>query len=299
MRMNFKFFVPFFLLCFLSSCGNPEEPEPITSGSTSTNQVATSKQDTLFQKANGEHGSSESCSENNDCKEICDIIYKHQSDKDICIRNLPVRQVELLKEVYENLKEPDKKIFKSFCSDDLLVLLGISIEPVVTLINRRSQIQAREFLIWLAENKTFSEIFKNADRRFEILKALLIKLHIDPNQALNTPLYNGSNFIEISVKENNDSAVDWIHEFFDEECSTVSHSTECILKDHYCHLKLNPRTENYYFGYDPFLDVLKYTLEKARPSNAPPEWWVEGVDIDNIDSWLDEPHNICQAAEFE
>lgn len=298
MHRIFKFFALLSLFCFLSGCGNPQAPEPVTSDSASTGQEAVLKQDTLFQKAKEEHGSSGSCSENSDCKEICAIIYKHQSDKDTCVRNLPVKQVELLEEVYVNLKEPDKKFLKSLRSDDLLVLLGISIEPVVTLINRRSQIQVREILTWLAENKIFSEIFKNADRRFEILKALLIKLHTDPNQALSAPLSNGSNFIEISVKENNDPAVDWIHEFFDEECGAVSRSMECLFKDHYCHLKLNPRTENYYFEYGPFLDVLKYTLEKARPS-APPAWWVEDVNIDNIDSWLDDPHNICQVAEFE
>ena len=299
MPLFFKFFALFALLYFPSGCKSPTEPEPTTSLSASTKEDGNSKQDSLFQNVNKEHGSSGLCSESSECKEICDIIYKHQQDKDTCVQKLPVKQVELLDEVYVNLKEPDKESLKKLPSNDLLVLLSINIEPVVTLINRGSQIKVREILTWLAEKKTFSEIFKKADRRFTILKALLKKLNTDPNQALSVPIYNGKNFIEISVEENNEPAIDWVHEFFDEDCDPASNSAECIFKDHYCHLRLNPRSENYYFGYGPFLDLLKYTLGEARPSHDAPLWWSENVDIDDIDSWLDEPHNICQVAEFE
>ncbi|MCY4513102.1 MAG: hypothetical protein OXB86_05385 [Bdellovibrionales bacterium] len=297
MNRVFKFSALIPLLYFLPGC-NPPAPEPLTSGSASTKTDASSKKDSLFQTANKNHGSSGPCSGNSDCKEICDIIYKYQPDKDKCVQRLPVKQVELLEEAYAILKNPHRNDLNKLPPETLLVLLGITVEPVVTLINRGSQIQVKELLIWLAENKTFSEIFRNADKKFKILKELLIKLHTDPHQALSASLYKGSNFIEMAVKKNNNSAVDWVHDFFDKECDAVTNYTECLFKDHYCHLKLNPRTENYYFGYDPFLELLKDTLETAKPSSAP-LWWNENVDIDNVDSWLDDPHNICKAAEFE
>ena len=298
MNVTFKFFflIPFFFL--IQGCPQPAtDPIPIDD-TTPPPERPSSKQEAIFKKANEEHGSSGPCSRSRDCEEICEDIYKHRANKALCVNELPVKQVELLEEVYAILKEPHRKDLDEINSDDLQVLLGIAVKPVIDLINRMSQAEAREILTWLAEDKTSSGIFKSWDRRFEILKAGLRKLHQDPDRALSAPIYKGDNFIEIAVEKRNDRAVDWIHDFFNEDCGTVNNYTECMFKEHYCNLELDSRTESSYFEYDPFLEILEQTLDDARPSSAPP-WWNERVDIDDLDSWLEEPHNVCEAAEFE
>ena len=196
-------------------------------------------QDPIFQKANEKHGLSGSCSESRDCQEICNNIYKHTADKTKCINELPVKQVELLEEAYVILGDPLKESLKQIPPDNLQVLMGVTVEPVVTLINQMSQGEAREILTWLAEDKKAVTVFKSLDRRFEVLKALLGKLHRDPDKALSAPINKGNNFIEIAVEKKNDGAVDWVHEFFDEDCGIVSDHTKCVFKEHYCNLELN------------------------------------------------------------
>ena len=284
----------------LDGCTNPPPPviDPIGDDDTSPIERPLPKQEALFKKAYEEHGSSGPCFESKDCKEICATIYKHRANKALCVNELPVKQVELLEEVYAILKEPHRKDLDEINSDDLQVFLGIAVEPVTALINRMSQAEARETLTWLAEDKTSVGVFKGWDKRFEILKAFLRKLHQDPDRALSAPIYKGDNFIEIAVEKRNDRVVDWVHDFFDEDCGTVNNYTECMFKEHYCNLELDSRTENSYFEYDDFLELLEHTLDDARPSSAP-HWWNERVDIDDLDSWLNEPHNVCGAAEFE
>lgn len=297
MNRVFKFFlIPLFLL--LEGCTNPPPVIDPRDDGTGPIERPLPKQEALFKKAYEKHGSSGSCLESKDCKKICDTIYRHRATKALCVNELPVKQVELLEEVYVILKEPLRKDLDEINSDDLQVFLGIAVEPATALINRMSQAEARETLTWLAKNKTSAGIFKNWDKRFKILKAVLRKIHQDPDRALSAPIYKGDNFIEISVEKRNDRTVDWVHDFFDEDCGTVNNYTECMFKEHYCNLDLNSRTESSYFEYDPFLELLEHTLDDARPPSAPP-WWNERVDIDNLDSWLDEPHNVCNAAEFE
>ena len=299
MVLILKFFALISLFSLISNC-NPPPPtdEPGTGETTSASTTGQTTPDSILQKAQEEHGPSGSCAESEDCQVICNNIYKNSEDKTKCINELPVKQVELLEETYILLEDPYREGLNKINPDNLQVLMGITVEPVVTLFNQMSQVEAREILTWLAESKKFMPVFKSRDRRFKVFKAILGKIHGDPDKALSASIKKGDNFIEIAVEKKNYGVVDWIHEFFEEDCGTVNDHVKCIFKEHYCNLKLNSRTENSYFAYNPFFKLLERTLKEARPA-SPPDWWNENTGLDDLDSWLSEPHNVCAVAEFE
>ena len=296
MALGFKFFALISLLSLVFGCKPP--PQELTTDETTSASTEQTTQDPIFQKAQQEHGSSGSCFENEDCQIICKNIYKDSVNKTKCINNLPVTQVNLLEGTYVTLEDPHRESLNQINPDNLQVLMGVAVEPVVTLINQMSQVEAGEILNWLAESKTATPVFKSMDRRFEIFKALLGKFNGDPDKALSSSINKGNNFIEIAVEKKNYKALDWVHEFFEEDCRIVSDHRKCVFKEHYCNLELNSRTENSYFAYNPFFELLKRTLKEARPA-SPPGWWHEHVVLDDLDSWLNEPHNVCAAAEFK
>lgn len=299
MKEVFKFLTLIFPIFFTVTCTNPLPENPPPERDAGLEEESHSEDDAPLRNARREHGDSGPCSENRDCEEICDDIYEHRPDKNRCVKELPVRQVELLEEVYDTLnRDINREDLDKITPNDLQILMYISVDPVITLASRMNAAEAKEVLTWLAESKEPVEIFKVEDKKLKILKALLAGLNENKTLALNTPISKGDRFIEIALDKGNYTAVDWVHAFFDEDCGPVNNYTECVFKDHYCNLTLNTRAESSYFEYDPFSELLEKVLEDARPS-SPPLWWNDGVDMDDLDTWLDDPHNVCAAAEFK
>ena len=244
-----------------------------------------------------EISSSGACAKDDDCKDTCGDIFKHRLDKKYCLDELPVRQVELLQEVYDILKKPSENALGKMQLDNLQVLLGVSTEPFETLAGRMSATEAKKVLTWLAGNDDPVEVVEKNDGEFKILKAVLKKVNADADRALSAPISKGDNFIEIATDEKNDMALAYVHEFFEDDCSDASDYEKCVFKDHYCDLDLNERTEESYLGYGPFDSLLEEVLENNRPTSAP-EWWAENTDIENLDTWQSSPHNVCSTADF-
>ena len=236
------------------------------------------------------------CAEDRDCKEICGDIFKIRADKNVCLKELPIRQVELLEKVYDVLSEPSENDLKTMNLDSLQVLLSVSVKPVEAAADRIDETETKKMLTWLAENDEAVEIIKKKDKDFNILKNLLKNINSDVDMALGAPIDRGDNFIEIAADKRNKMALAWIHEYFEEDCSDASSYNKCVFKDHYCGLDLNSEAEEYYLGYELFDKLLESILEEARPSN-PPSWWDERVAIDDIDTWLG-VNDVCGQADF-
>ena len=241
--------------------------------------------------------SSGACAKDKDCKDACGDIFKHRANKKQCLDKLPVRQVELLQGVYDILKKPSENALNKMKLDDLQVLLGISTEPFETLAGRMSATEAKRTLNWLAKNNDPVEVVKKEDGEFKILKELLKKVNTDADTALSAPISRGNNFIEVATDEDNDLALAYVHEFFEDDCGSASNYEECVFKNHYCDLDLNDDTEESYLGYPPFDSLLEEVLETARPTTGAPSWWTERTDIDDIDTWLG-ANDVCGKADF-
>lgn len=243
-----------------------------------------------------EDASFSECAADKECEEICDDIFKHRADSKECSETLPIRQVEFLQDVYDVLKEPSKDDLENINLDDLKILLDISTEPVETLAGRMSDTEVKRVLIWLAKDDEAVEAVQKKDKEFKVFKALFGKFNSNMNTALSAVISKGNDFIEVAVDEENDKALDWVHEFFGEDCNDAANYNECVFKDRYCHLNLKDKAEEYYFRYEPFKELVEKVLEEARPAGVP--WWSEGTDIDDIDTWLSDPHDICGRADF-
>ena len=247
-------------------------------------------------ESGGAVAASGECAEDEDCEEMCDDIFKRRADKEKCLETLPIRQVELLKEIHEILSEPSEDDLESINLDDLQVLLDISVEPAETLAGKMNATEAKKVLTWLAKSDEAVEVVKKKDKEFKVFKALLGKLNSNVNTALGAPISKGDNFIEVAVDESNDKALDWVHSLFEEDCDDASNYNKCIFKDHYCHLDLKDDAEEYYLGHESFEGILEEVLENARPTGV--SWWSESTDIDDIDTWLSAPHDVCGMANF-
>ena len=242
--------------------------------------------------------SSGDCAKDKDCKDTCGDIFKHRKDKKYCLDELPVRQVELLQEVYDILKKPSERGLDEMDLDNLQVLLGVSTEPFETLAGRMSASEVKKTLSWLGKNSEPVEIVKEADGDFKILKELLKKVNANEDTALSAPIGKGDNFIETAAEEENDKALAYVHEFFEHDCDDASDYTKCVFKDHYCDLDIDDDTEEYYLGYAPFDNLLEDVLENNRPSTGAPSWWDTRMDIEDLDTWQSSPNDVCGAADF-
>ena len=257
------------------------------------------RQTRILREAEEEHAASGPCAGNKSCEDICKTVYKHREYKELCIHRLPRRQVELLEGIYEIFSRPRRKDLNNINPRDLQTLMSLSLEPIVSLAKKLQPVEAKTVLTWLAEEEPFMEVIYEEDLDFKILRAFLARLSGDENTALSAPVHEGNNFIDLAVKEENDPAVDWVHDFFDESCRSLDGYTECVFRDHYCRLTLKPRTESFFFSYEPFYDLLKKTAESNRPSNLPAgHWWTQKPDINNWDRWRGAPNDVCGLAVF-
>lgn len=236
------------------------------------------------------------CAKDKSCKDICGDIFKDRSDKNNCLEKLSIRQVELLEEVYDVLKEPSADDLERMDLDNLQVLLGVSTEPVETVLDHIDEKETKKVLTWLARDSKATEVIQEKDEELKILKNLLGNIDSDVDVALSAAISKGDSFIEIAADKENDVALGWVHEFFEEDCGDSSSYNQCVLKDHYCDLSLNSEAEEYYLVYKPFAELLEEVLKEAIPSN-PPSWWDDRTDIDDIDTWLG-PNDVCDQADF-
>ena len=290
----------FMLVLLPISCFSPTPP-PTRRARVSIERSDTSdpKQTRVLEEAQEEHAASGPCAGDKSCESACRAIYKHRKHKDLCVQRLPFRQVELLEGIYAIFSSPQRKDLNNINPRDLRVLMGISPEPLITLSARMRPVEAKTILTWLAEEKPFMEVIYEEDLDFKVLKAFLAQINSDEILALSTPIYRGSSFIDLAVEKKNDPAVNWIHGFFDEDCRSVDSYTECVFRWRYCRLTLKPRTESFFFGYDPFYDLLVKAAEDNRPSNLPAgHWWKKKPDIDDWDRWLGPPNDVCGLAVF-
>ena len=243
------------------------------------------------------------CEGDKDCEEICDDIYNRRADRSDC-EELPIKQVERLETVYEVFEDPDEDDLEDLNLDDLKVLMNISIQPIDNLVGKMNPAEVKDVLIWLAKTEDAAEVFESEDREFKILKALLEELDgndassFRPIVALNKSLESGDRFLEIATDEDNEVAVEWIHDLFEELCGSNSEYTKCIFNDHYCTLNMNTDTEESYFGYSFFEKLLDTVLEEHRPSSSIPAWWTTSTESDDLDRWKTTPHDVCSEADF-
>ena len=129
--------------------------------------------------------------------------------------------------MYEIIEDPDEDDLADIDLETLNKLINISIQPLDDAIEDYSTWERKEVLTWLANDPKASELFRNEDDDFEILKALFdIRTFTSTKESIKQDVVDKldknidsseNNFFEIITEEINDEAIDWLHNFFEEE----------------------------------------------------------------------------------
>jgi len=199
------------------------------------------------------------CSGNPECKATCDDIYRTSLGRKKCIRGLSTTAVGKINEVVEVLKSQSQRQIEQLQNMNLQaleLLLSLDYEPLKEVVARGSFAANKRLATWLAGNREVTEIVASADSDFEILKDLFGSSESAIIASLNKSIDSGDSFIEIALEEGNDAALEWLHDFFGDECEGEDKYEKCVFKRYYCELSLSDGFEEDYFDYGFFEDIL-------------------------------------------
>ena len=228
------------------------------------------------------------CEGDDDCEDICKDIYSRRSVRDDCLE-LAAEQVEKLWEIYEIFENPREDDLEDIDPEDLETFVEIDLRPLDTLIGKLTSSEAKRVLVWIAVEPDVTEVFKDEDDDYDLLKELLQALGGTQQQALGKSIEDGNNFVElISEEDFNEIALEWVHGFLYKECDNDSKGEEvCVLQDWYCEFDLSDDSWDALVGYEDFEDMVDEILDDYTTASATSEhhgltWWV--IDDDDIDA---------------
>ena len=179
---------------------------------------------------------SEVCEDNKECEDMCEDIYRRRLNRKDC-KELAVVQVKRMKDVFDVLKRKSTKDFPNINLKDLGVLLNISPEPIEKLFTEYGSTKARSTLYWIADDVDVADLFESEDEEFILLDSLLKEINSNPSSSLSRNLEDGERFHEVALAKDNQSALSWIHSYFEDELCKTHDSNEaqeaCVLTQ-YC-----------------------------------------------------------------
>ena len=232
------------------------------------------------------------CDRDRRCEETCDKIFTVPSKRDIC-EDLSINEVKRLEEVFLVLENPNREDLEAMDLKALEDLLDIGLNPLRSTVGKMSRVEREKFLAWLAGDPAAVEIIETKETDFEIMKELFGNSPAVIVKDLNRGIEGGNTFTKITLRVENEPALDWLHDFFGHVCGKRSDYRRCLFEDFYCKLSLSRSSEDEYFNYEFFEDMLNDILENERKTSGAPDWWPVGADSGDMESWKTSPHRVC------
>ena len=236
------------------------------------------------------------CGKDRICKEICKDIFRSRKDREDC-EEFSIADVERMEDVFKILEKPNANDLAEMDAEDLEFLLYISSKPLEKAVDKMSQSEKKRFLVWMAEDSEGAQIIANAEEDYSILKELFGTTFAKSNAELNKNIKSGDSFVELALEEGNEVVLEWIHDFFGDQCESHNnhgHSNyELCVFISYCYLNLSGDTEEEYFEYEFFEDLLDEILSEERKTSGAPAWWMTDTEARDLDSWKSAPHDVC------
>ena len=237
------------------------------------------------------------CSGNPECEALCDAIYTGHRAEGRC-KELSTVSVEKINKVVEVLKYSRPIELENMNLAAFELLLFVDYAPLEDIVDRHLPFRKKHFANWLATDSEATDIVVSAEDDSEILKALFGVNKDEFIANLNRHVSGPNNFIEVALDEGNEEALNWVHEYFENQCDPIENEDskqsyeECAFKKYYCALSLDADFAEELFDYEFFEDTLDVVLEDHRPENAP-EWWTEDIDAWDVNN--QESHDVCKA----
>lgn len=165
-------------------------------------------------------------------KDQCADIYSRIGDKEDCIKDLSVNQIDKLHELWGILKTPDKNNLKNLLPLDFEVYLNISISSFDKLALKYNTTEAKEVLIWVIENKEIARIFQKEDRNLKTL-AVLLRSFMGKFPKAHEPFLKKlgkDRLIERLIdSSNNEFLLNWFHKYTEDHfCNGYSVTPACF-----------------------------------------------------------------------
>ena len=179
----------------------------------------------------------DTCGDDDDCKEICDDIFKGRDSKK-CGR-LSKNKVKDLKDVFVAFQDVDLDDVET---EDLATFIKISLEPLTKEARRYKGRDSEDVLAYIADDDDITELFAREDTDFRYLETLLRE--VDDNLVKALSKGGNDSFMAIAIYDENEEALDWVREYFEEgtnnpynrDCDDEGTNKEACVFDKYCRM---------------------------------------------------------------
>ena len=237
------------------------------------------------------------------CQDICSYIYRDKGDKKEC-EKLEVTLIEDLEEVYEALDEGDEDDFEDIDRELLDVYLNVGISGLDNIIKGYSIRKAEDFLLWLIEDYSNSDIFIKEDDDYKTLITLFEA--IDSSYKKKTEIWTifeerisrSYTLMELVIDSGSKELMSWFLSYINNvnpACYNDTKSAACFKV--YC--KIGNVLEDdeqgiWHEDFEDFQDYLNGIISEGtnganwRPAKIRPETGADADDVENLDDLLKE-----------
>ena len=230
------------------------------------------------------------CGKDRKCQDICDDIFRSRRDREEC-EELSIADAKRMEHIFKVLEDPDTDDLAELDTEDLEFLFDISSGPLEKAVDKMSQSEKKKFLIWMAETPDIAQVIEDAEDDFAILKELFGTTMSRIIEELNKNLKSGDTFVEFVLEEGNDVVLEWLDDFFGDQCDNDNNYERCVFEDYYCNLKLSDDAEDEYLDYDFFEGLLDEILSEERKTSGVPAWWRTDTEAKDLETWR--ANNAC------
>ena len=217
-----KFLLLIALFFSFVSCVPEVAPEPVNTGLTIEEIEAYLEKHKERRDNTLREFRTDECSEDSDCRATCRDIYRTRGESKEC-ESLSIKKVKDLEEIHEELENPSFSDLEKIRHKDLEVYLDVGISGLNKHVSKWSKSQVKALLSWIAHEDRIADILRSRDDDSDFLKDLLEEFgqgnsnsekYLD---ALQRSLTNGDSFLEIAIEATNEEALDWVHDFMENE----------------------------------------------------------------------------------
>ncbi len=166
------------------------------------------------------------CSEDKECKKICDELFSTNSHETACLK-LPEETVSNFEELLEEMTEKGRAVDMDLHT--LECLLDIDDTEFARAIRKLPREEAEKFLIEIAEDKNLARILEEEDDEFNILKQVFSRAGLGNRlrDVLTEELEDDKSFFHIVADDENKPAYKWVEEYVEEICEERGDTLQC------------------------------------------------------------------------
>ena len=222
---------------------------------------------------------------------------------------MAIAQVEVLEEIDKIFENPTSKKLDTIDQSDFETYVNIDVAPFDKRITRFNAIESKVFLTWILENSDVAEHFRNVDNEYKLLEEILDELNSNIAIALTRTITGTDSLIEIAIKDGKET-LEWIHNYFGQECNDDEDQEVCMFQEWYCKFNLTDEAWDDLIGSENFEPVIKEILtdykcsscssvEDEKPGGTTIDWWDDEVKDGGDLPEVDDIEDLCLPTTLE